>query len=76
MAAIEKAKRDYEELKQQLQPEMASVESELVGLTAVQDPAKQTLSPAANVDAVATAELPTMNSGDSIAEPRNVELTF
>lgn len=76
MAAIEKAKRDYEELKQQLQPEMASVESELVGLTAVQDLAKQTLSPAAIVDAVATAELPTMNSGDSIAEPRNVELTF
>eukprot|EP01048_Picozoa_sp_COSAG05_P019827 COSAG05_NODE_3211_length_2240_cov_2.765530_2_plen_63_part_00 len=62
---------------------MASVESELVGLTAVQDLAKKTLSPAAAiVDAVATAELPTMSSGDSndsIAAHRNqnhVEIQF
>ena len=80
-AAIEKARRDYEELKLELESAMSTVNSEIDNLATLETLTKQIPSPeqqreAAIVDAVATAELPSMSSddsNDSIAEHRNRE---
>ena len=69
-AAIEKAQRDYEELKLELDSAMSLVDSEIDNLSTLESLTKTIHSPeqqrAANmIKAVAATELPSMSSGDS-----------